>query len=158
MHLRRRDESCLQVLCEGKQQISKEIPQRGSAHGKHLAEVEIPFQFSVEQIHCQRVDAHANQRNEEIFGVFRPDLRIVALEGPDAVEDVVGGGGNDEAQDVAQVFVPFEPFLAGVGDAKVDEHARKSHDAEFQELQQKFTGQFYFEERGIHRFQIVLQK
>ena len=85
------------TLRERKQQIPKEIPHCGSAHGKHLAEVEIPFQFPVEQIHRQRVDAQAHQRDEEILGVFRPDLRVVALEGPDAVQDVVGGGGDDEA-------------------------------------------------------------
>ena len=148
----------LQVLCKRKQQVPKEIPQRGSPHGKHLAEVEIPFQFPVEQIHCQRIDAQTHKRDEEILGVFRPDLRVVALEGPDAVQDVVGGGGNDEAQDIAQVFVPLQPFLAGVCNAEVDEHTRQAHDTEFQEFQQKFAGQFYFEEWGIHRFQIVLQK
>ena len=122
-------------LRERKQQISEEIPQCGSAYGKHLAEVEIPFQFAVEQIHRQRVDAQTHQRDEEILGVFRPDLRVGALEGPDAVQDVVGCCSDDEAEDVAQVFVPFEPFLAGVGDAKVDKNPRKSDHTEFQEFQ-----------------------
>ena len=132
------------LLGKRKQQIPEEIPQRGSPYGKHLAEVEIPFQFPVEQIHRQRVDAHANQRDEEVFGVFRPDLRVGTLEGPNAVQDVVGGGGDDEAQDVTQVFVPLQPFLADVSDAEIDEHARKSYHAEFQELQQEFVRQFYF--------------
>ena len=132
-------------LRERKQQISKEIPQRGSTHGKHLAEVEVPFQFAVEHIHRQRVDAHAYQGDDEILGVFRADLRVGALEGPDAVEDVIGGGRHDEAQDVAQVFVPLEPFLADVGDAEVDEHARQAHHAELQELHEKGTIEFYLQ-------------
>ena len=137
-----------QTLSKRKQQVPEEIPQRGRAHGKDLAEVEVPFQFAVEEVDRQRVDAQADQRNGEIFGVFRPDLRVAAFKGPNAVEDVVGGGGKDEAQNVAQVFVPLQPFLANVGDAEIDEHARKAHHAKFQEFQQKFAGQFYFEQES----------
>ena len=110
-------------LCKCKQQVAEEIPQGGGAYGKHLAEIEVPFQFAVEQVDRQRVDAQTDERDDEILDVFHTDLRVGALEGPDTVEDVVGGGGKDEAEDVAQVFVPFEPLLADIGDAEIDEHA-----------------------------------
>ena len=48
------------LLSESKQQVAEEIPQRGGAHGKHLAEVEVPFQLAVEQIDRHRVDAQAH--------------------------------------------------------------------------------------------------
>ena len=130
----------LGFLRKRKQQISKEIPKRGGTHSEDLAEVEIPFQLAVEQPDRGRVDAQTDQGDDEILGVFRPDLRVGALESPEAVEDIVGGGGENEAEDVAQIFVPFEPFLASVGNAEIDEYARKSHHAEFQEFQQKLTG------------------
>ena len=132
-------------LCKRKQQISKEIPQRRGSYGKHFTEVEIPFQFAVKHIYRQRVDAQAYQGDAEIFRILRPDLRVGALECPPAVEEVVGGGCDDETQDIAQVFVPLQPFLASVGDAEIDEHARKAHHAEFQELQQETTGELYLE-------------
>ena len=129
-------------LSKRKQQISKEIPQRRGSHGKHFAKVEVPFQFAVEHIHRQRVDA---QGDAKVFRILRPDLRVGALESPPAVEEVVGGGCDDETQDIAQVFVPLQPFLASVGDAEIDEHAREAHHAEFQELQQETTGELYLE-------------
>ena len=78
------------------------------------------------------------------LGIFYAYLWVGALKGPPAVEEVVGGGGEDEAQDVAQVFVPLQPFLANIGHAEVDKYARQTHHAEFQEFQQEFTGQLYF--------------
>ena len=84
------------LLCKRKQQVPKESPHGGSSYSKDFAEIEIPFQFAVEQIHCQRVNAQTDQGNDEILDVFSPDLRIVALESPNAVEDVVGRGGKDE--------------------------------------------------------------
>jgi len=132
-------------LSKRKQQISKEIPQRRGSHGKHFAKVEVPFQFAVEHIYRQRVDAQAYQGDAKVFRILRPDLRVGALECPPAVEEVVGGGCDDETQDIAQVFVPLQPFLASVGDAEIDEHARKAHHAEFQELQQETTGELYLE-------------
>ena len=122
-------------LRKRKQQISEEIPKRGGTHGEDLAEVEVPFQFAVEQPYCQRVDAQTYHSDTEVFRIFHPDLRVGALEGPPAVEEVVGRGGENESQDVAQVFVPLQPFLAHVCDPEVDKHAREAHYAEFQELQ-----------------------
>ena len=117
-----------------KQQIPKEIPQCGGTYGKHLAEVEVPLQFAVEQVDRQRVDAHTDQRDNEILRIFRPNLWVGAFESPDAIEKVIGGGGENEAQNVTQVFVPFQPFLADVGDTKVDKDPRKTDHAEFQEF------------------------
>ena len=111
------------MLRKGKQQISKEIPQRGGTHGKDLAEVEIPFQFTVEQPYRKGVDAQSNNGDAEVFGIFYAYLWVGALKGPPAVEEVVGGGGHDEAQDVAQIFVQFQPFLTDVSNAEIDEHA-----------------------------------
>ena len=133
-------------LSKGKQQVAEEIPQGGGTYGKHLAEVEVPFQLAVEQVDRQRVDAQPNQRDDEILDVFHTNLRIGALDSPDAVEDVVGGGGKDETEDVAQILVPFEPLLADVCDTEIDEHAREAHHAELQKLQQQLLGQFYFEQ------------
>ena len=130
-------------LCKREQQIPKEIPQCGSSDGKHLAEIEIPFQFAVEHIHRQRVDAQANQGNGEILGIFCTNLRIGALEGPDAVEEIVGRGSKNETQNVAQVFVPLEPFLANKGNAEIDEYTRKTYYPEFYEFKQKLAGQSY---------------
>ena len=130
-------------LGKRKQQITKEIPQGGSTPGKHLAKVEIPFQLATKEIDRQRVDSQTDQRNDKILGIFHPDLRVAALESPNAVEKVICRGGEHETKDVAQVFVPLQPFLADVGHTKVDEYARKAHHAEFQELQQEFAGQFY---------------
>ena len=139
-------------LGKRKQQIAKEIPHGGSTHGKHLTEVEIPFQLAIEEINRQCVDTQADQRNDEILGIFHPDLRVAALESPNAVEKVIRCGGENETEDVAQVFVPLQPLLANIGHAKVDEHARKAHHAEFQELQQKFTGQFYLKQQSHFSF------
>ena len=104
------------------QQVTEEIPECGSPHGKHLTQVEVPLQLAVEQPYGKGVDAQTHQGDGEILHVFHTNLRVAALKGPDAVEQVVGRGGHDEAQNVAQVFVPLEPFLAHIGDAKVDEH------------------------------------
>ena len=128
---------------ERKQQIPEEIPQRGGSHGKHLAQVEVPLQLAVEQPHRERVDAQAHQRDAEILHVFHANLRVVALEGPDAVEQVVGRSRHDETQNVAHVFVPLEPFLAHVSHAEVDEHARQAHHPELQELQEEGAVEFY---------------
>ena len=137
---------------ESKQQIPKEIPKRRSPNGEDLAQVEVPLQLAVEQPHRERVDAQAHQGDAEILHVFHPDLRVAALEGPDAVEEVVGRGRHHETQDVAQVFVPLQPLLAHVGDAKVDEHTRQAHHPELQELQEERTVEFYVEQRGFHWF------
>ena len=139
-------------LSKRKQQISKEIPQRRGSHGKHFAKVEVPFQFAVKHIHRQRVDAQAYQGDAKVFRILRPDLQVGALECPPAVEEVVGGGCDDETQDIAQVFVPLQPFLANIGDAKVDKNPGKTDHAEFQEFQKKLARQFDFKDQGFHRF------
>ena len=144
-------------LRKRKQQVPEEIPKCGGAHGKHFAEVEVPFQLAVEQPHRHCVDAQADQRDAEIFHVFYPHLWVGALEGPDTVEQVVGRSCDNEAQNVAQVFVPFEPFLAGIGDAKVDENTRKAYHSELQEFQEEGKAEFYVQQ-GCHRFRIALQK
>ena len=151
------DEAVSKGLCESKQQVPEEIPKRGSTHGKHLAEVEVPLQLAVEQPHRRRVDAQTDQCDAKILHVFYPHLWVGALEGPNAVEQVVGGSSDNETQNVAQVFVPFEPFLADVGDAKVDENTRKTYYSKLQEFQEEGTVEFYVQQ-GCHRFRIALQK
>ena len=138
------------ISSKSKHQISEEIPQGGHTHGKHLAEVEIPFQLAVEEIDRQCVQAQADERDGEILDVFHPNLRIFTLEGPESVEDVVGGGGNDETKNVAQVLVPAQAFLAEVSHAKIDQHAREAHHTEFQELQQEGAGQLYVQQQRFH--------
>ena len=115
-------ETALEGLPKGKQQVAEEVPKCGGTHGKYLAKVEVPLQLAIEQPHRHRVDAQADQRDTEILHVFYPYLRVGALEGPDAVEQVVGRSRYNEAQNVAQVFVPFEPFLADIGDTKSDKN------------------------------------
>ena len=127
-------EAILKSLCKRKQQVPKEIPKRGGSHGKHLAEVEVPLQLAVEQPYRHCVDAQADQRDAEILHIFYPYLRIGALESPDAVEQVIGRCRDNKAQNVAQVFVPFEPFLADIGDAKIDENTRKTNHSKLQEF------------------------
>ena len=150
-------EAILKSLCKRKQQVPKEIPKRGGSHGKHLAEVEVPLQLAIEQPHRRRVDAQADQRDTEIFHVFYPHLRVGALEGPNAVKQVVGRSSDNETQNVAQVFVPFEPFLADVGNTKVDENTRKAYRSELQEFQEEGTAEFYVQQ-SRHCFRIALQK
>ena len=135
---------------ERKQQVPKEIPKRRSPNGEDLAQVEVPLQLAVEQPHRERVDAQTHQRDAEILHVFHPNLRVAALEGPDAVEQVVGRSRHDKTQNVAHVFVPLEPFLAHVCHAEVDEHARQAHHPELQELQEEGMVECYLRQ-GFHR-------
>ncbi len=149
-HHAQREQSGQVPLSKGKQQIPKEIPQGGDPHGKHFAEIEVPFQLAIEQIDCQRVQAHPHQRDTEILGIFHSNLRVAALKGPQTIENVIRGSRDDETEDIAQVFVPLQPFLADVGHTEVDDHPREAYHSEFQELQQKFPGEFYVKQQGIH--------
>ena len=56
------------------------------------------------------------------------------MESPQAVPDVVVGGGEDKSEGVGEVFVPAELLLAEPRHAEIDHHARKADYAELQEL------------------------
>ena len=65
---------------------------------------------------------------------WAPAFEVNGNANSDAIEKVIGGGGENEAQNVTQVFVQFQTFLSDVGDTKVDKDPRKTDHAEFQEF------------------------
>ena len=75
------------------------------------------------EVNDEGVDTQTDERDDEEFGVFYAHLLVGAAPGPNAVEDVVAGGGDDEAYGVGDEFGDFEDLFAKPCQAEIDDGA-----------------------------------
>ena len=127
-------------LVESKQQIRKEIPQRGATNGENLADIEIPFELVGEEPQHQRIDSQAYRRDNHERAVFGRDILVGTLKRPQPVQDIIGGRRADKTQRIAHIFVDFRLLLEKICDAEIHKQPGKTDDCIFQEfINQQFV-------------------
>jgi len=124
-------------LFKGKQHVAEEVPEGGHADGEDPEEVETPVGVPVGQQMSGEpegavVDAEADKAHQDELHVFHPHLLLAAAEGPDAVEDVIGGGGGDEAGGVGHKLVDMHHIAQQVEHPEVHHHATGTDHAELE--------------------------
>lgn len=77
------------------------------------------------------IDSQPDQRYSEELREFHKHLRVLTVEGPYPVEEVVGCCSYAETNRIGDVFRDFDPFLADVSKSKIDEHTGKTDYTEF---------------------------
>ena len=82
----------------------------------------------------QVVDYQSYGGNAQKAEVLSRNVRILVVESPDPVQDVIRRRGAEKAERIGDVLVEPQPLLAEVGDSEIDEDARTAHDAEFEKL------------------------
>jgi hypothetical protein len=87
------------------------------------------------------VDPQPYQADRQEFGVFQGDVRVLALEGPDPVQDIVGRCSDREPDGIGHIFLDLQPFLADIGYAKIYGDTREADNAELYEFQDKGPGE-----------------
>ena len=65
------------------------------------------------------------------------DFLAMALEGPNAIQDIVAGSRQQEAYGIGNILVDFQPFLAYIRGPKINYHSAASHETEFDEFPNK---------------------
>ena len=100
-----------------------------------VAEVEVFLEFADQYPQKEGAEGKSDEGDGEETEVFEGDFGVGAVEGPNAVEEIVGGGCNGEAASVGDVFLYLEVFFADISDAKVNNHARTADDSELKELE-----------------------
>lgn len=128
-------------LRKSDKEVGEEIPQRNHANGKELGHVEIDLEVFQDQPYHQIIDPQTNNGNDQEGRIFGDDLRIIALEGPDTVEHIIGGGRQRKTDGIGDVLLYLENLLENVGKKVIDKEARKSDRSEFQKFQDKGTCQ-----------------
>ncbi len=133
---------------KSKQQICEEIPNHDDNDDEELGEIEVFFEFADQYPQKEGAEGKSDEGDGEETEVFEGDFGVGAVEGPNAVEEIVGGGGKGEATGVGDVFLYLKVFFADVGDAKVNNHARTADDSELKELEQEGFGEVLKHEAG----------
>lgn len=99
-----------------------------------LGQIEIQAEAAVQQPDRQVVDDKSHGGNAQKAEVLSRNIRILVVESPDPVQDVIRRRGAEKAERIGDVLVEPQPLLAKVGDSEIDEDARTAHDAEFEKL------------------------
>jgi len=96
------------VSAESEPVVHDKIPESDHADGEEFGDVEVDFESVVGDVNKQVGNAEAGHGDKEEGEVFGGDLLVVAVEGPEAVEEIVGGGCNDKSAGVGEVLVGEE--------------------------------------------------
>ena len=126
----------LVLLLEGEEHVAEEVPECGDTDGKDPEDVEAPVvvprgQQTSAKPEGDIVDAESDDTDEDELEVLHAHLLLMAAEGPDTVEDVVGGGCGDEADGVGHKRVESCHLFQQVEHASMHHHPRSAYHAKF---------------------------
>ena len=116
--------------------IRPEIPERHHTRGDEFGCIEPQSDAFVEQVNDAVVDAQPDQRSQQKLGELRGHRRVLALEGPHAVEQIVAHHRTQESRTVGYVFVEAQFFLAQPGNPEIHSHTGGSDYSEFDKLEE----------------------
>ena len=117
---------------ERKEIVHEIVPEGDHADGEKLGQIEIQAEAAVQQPDRQVVDDKSHGGNAQKAEVLSRNIRILVVESPDPVQDVIRRRGAEKAERIGDVLVEPQPLLAKVGDSEIDEDARAADDAEFE--------------------------
>ena len=119
------------------QVINEEIPEEDEDDGDEFGDVEIEPGALSEQVNNEVVEQQAHHSSSQKLGVLPANLRVVAMEGPDAVEVIVAAGSQQETQAVGHILVPAQLLLCQKGYPEVQQQAREANQAKFKKLEKE---------------------
>ena len=117
--------------------VREEIPYSDHADGKEFWKIKVPFHLSMNKPDNQVSNAKPNQADNKKLGILGRYVRVLAPEGPGAVQIIVGRSCCNKPDWIGNVLLDFQPFLTDIGDAKINENPGESDDPEFDEFDQE---------------------
>jgi hypothetical protein len=118
-------------------QVRGEIPYKNDERGCQLACVKVHFELLVKQVQEKVVQAQPYQAEQYKPAELGFPARVGAFKSPDPVEDIIVHHGQRKANDVGQVLVPAQLFLAQPGNTEIDKNTHCTSQAKFDYFQEK---------------------
>jgi hypothetical protein len=115
--------------------IREKVPDRHYADGEELRDVEVLLESGMNDPQDHVVDPKTNQADQQEFGIFQGNVRVLTLKGPDSVKNVVAGCSHCESDGIGHIFLNLEDLLAEVGRTEIYDDTRRANDAELNEFQ-----------------------
>ena len=108
---------------ESNEIVGQEIPDGHHGNGEKLGNVKVKAPALDDQPQDKIVDPQPDHADDKEFGILPGYIRIAALEGPDPVEQVIGGSGNGKTNGVGKIFLNPENLLANIGHTKINQQS-----------------------------------
>ena len=83
------------------------------------------------------IDSQPDQRYSEELREFHKHLRVLTVEGPYPVEEVIGCCSYTETNRIGDVFRDFDPFLADVSSREINKYPGDTYNPELNEFYKK---------------------